>query len=227
MTRKIQPRSDKFLYYEGTINQKLFWGDRETNGLSTNSDHQRVMATVGYTPEKIESFREVYKVASTAHLLQQKETSDKLNAYLEFEELFKASKSELHYLCKVARVAFKDHPAIVNELNLNKKKGRSMADILRYMESFYTHVLDNRDILHILDSFCYPESRLITFRDNYNKSKTAYEKYGKDTALSVEVTRVRNQKMEELDEWMYDYYALRKVAYTLNPDWLDGQDSIH
>jgi len=39
-----------------------------------------------------------------------------------------------------------------------------------------------------------------------------------DSTEAVESTRVCNEKMAELDEWMYDYYALLKVAKIKRPD---------
>jgi len=58
----------------------------------------------------------------------------------------------------------------------------------------------------------------------FQKAQAAYIAYGEENSDSIESTRVRDEKLAEFDEWMFDYYTLEKVAYAQNPDWLEEQE---
>ena len=206
-------KGDKSNYSNGTIADRLVLSERATYELNHNPQIQAMMLPFGYTSEKIARFTEIQKAATEAQTTQQIEYGEKTGTYDKFEKKFKIAKIEMSSLVKVAKVAFKNDQMFSDKLNLYGKKNGKTNDILAYMESFYDAILRERDIVEALTVYGYNQARILSCRETYYEAREAYNIYKSENAEAMESTRIRDEKMAELNEWMYDYFSLSKVAY--------------
>ena len=206
-------RGDKNSYGNGTIADRLVLSERATYELKNNPQIQAMMLPFGYNGEKITRFGEVQAAAAEAQTTQQIEYGEKTGTYDKFEKRYKIAKIELSSIVKVAKVALKNDSMLGDKLNLYGKKYGKTNDIFAYMDSFYNAILRERKIIEQLTAYGYNEARIIACKETYLEARETYNIYNSENAEAMESTRIRDEKMAELNEWMYDYYALSKVAY--------------
>ena len=218
-------KSRKMEYYESSPVKKLFYSERETSRLNNNPTTRKIMAPYGYDSEKIAGFTAAHQAAAQAQVLQTKEASEKVGAYASFEKQFSVAKGQIYYLAKVAKIAFRNNEHVLDILHISRKKGRTISQILDYMDNFYQQVFADQEIIKVLTKYNYPESTLTQFQDEYRKSRFAYNELNKESGDAVQATRVRDKKIAELDDWMYEYYGFLKIAYAQNPNWLAEQQA--
>lgn len=205
--------TDKYKYNKACIGMKLDFGYSVIYDLTDNVDNMEIMQTVGYDQAKIANFITIYKTTKNAVDLQRIKLNDSIFAQVDFKKLLAISKDELRYLCKVAKIALRDHPQKIDKLKLNTKRGVSIADVLTFMENLYSQILNDSEILDLLSAFNYKKERISAFYNNYILTREAYKNYCTISSEAIESTRVRDLQMVEFNKWMLDYYTLFKVAY--------------
>jgi len=218
-------KGSKTNYHNGTTGDRLVFAQRVTYSLNHDPDIQRMMEPLGYDQNKINLFTSVFNTALNAHAAQQKEYSDKTGSYAIFEKNYKKAKTDLSCLIKVAKVALKDDRQKIDLLNLNGKKGDSISDVFTFMSRLYINLEGDNDLLNKMAVFGYNIPRVKACRDSFLTAQTQYTTYLKEHSEAVEATKFRDEKMAELNEWMYDYYALAKVAYLQKNEYSHEQQS--
>lgn len=218
-------KSIKVTYFSGTVADKMLFGKKVVTGLNTNPTVIRIMQPLGYDRAKVAAMTAKYEEVCAANVLQIEKLGDKKGYYADYEKLFSIAKKELHYFCKVAKIAFKNDTNEIDKLKLTRIKGKSIADIFLYMENIYSVVLHNISMIEALAAFSYSEVKIRDLQAGFKKAQAAYLLYGEENADSIEATRVRDEKLAEFDEWMFDYYTLEKIGYAQNPDWLEEQEA--
>jgi len=220
-------RSRKMAYYSATISKKIFLAERETTLLLSNPTLRRIMKPYSYNDEKIAEFVQIYKETANAQVLQNKELGEKAGAYAEFEKLYVVAKSQMHYLIKVAKLAFRDNEHALTMLLLNEsmRKYRTIDGMMGYMRNFYQNALRESSVYETLAKYNYSRTTLQLYYEHMTKCSDAYTALSKESADVLRATRVRDKNLALLDEWMYEYYSFMKIAYELNPDWLSIQQA--
>jgi len=208
-------------YYNGSNADRLVFAQRVTDGLLNNQRIINTMQPYGYDQHKRNHFAALYRAAAEAHTQQLKEFGEKTGANKLFDPAFTKAKTELSSLVKVAKIALKNHQPLYDKLGLGCKKGGSIADIFTYMQRFYETLLNDETIITLLTAYSYSRARIENCQSLYIKSRDLYNAYCTENAESMNATRIRDEKMAELNEWMYDYYALAKVAYQQRNDFIE------
>jgi len=204
---------EKADYYNGTNADKLVLSGRVIYNLTYDQFTRELMLPFGYTPNKIEQFSLIQRIAADACNDQQIEYAEKTIAYRTFEQKFKSAKSELSSLINVARVALKSDPLLAEKIDLYAKKGDTISKTLNYMQNFYNNIFGIAGITEKLSAYGYDDARLRLCLSTFTNANNDYNQYKLESADAHDSTKVRDQRMAELNDWMYDYYALYKVAY--------------
>lgn len=215
----------KTKYYLASVESKLQMSDKELHYLKNNPTTIRLMSAYGYDAQKIAAFNAVNEEARAANHLKHNGFVDKVVANSEFKKQFAGIKKQIAYLIRIARVVFEQEAEILNLLQLNGRQKRSVLEQLDFMDHFYQHLLTQPALAERLAVFGYPPATLLVYQEEYRAARTAFNNLSRDSVDAKEATRVRNQKMAELDKWMREYYTFAKIAYELNPDWLDIQQA--
>lgn len=202
----------KLKYYSATISGKVFISGQVVDDLNQDANTRTLMLPFGYNNEKIVKLSDLHKNLSSLQSDQQIEYAEKTAAYQDFEKLFSLAKLELSFLIKIIKVALKNDLLRKEILGINFKKGDSIDSIFNYMDKFYDGIDKNDGILPQLTFYGYNEYRVNACRDAYLKAKASYYAYNRENKEAVESTRIRDAKLAEMDECMYDYFSLYKVA---------------
>lgn len=200
-------------YHSGSNGDKLFYAGIVTDSLNRNPQTRQLMFPFGYNDDKIFRFTKAYENASVEFAKQQIEYAQKSAAFENFENALTRARQDLSSLIRVAKVALKNDTNKFKSLDLSGDKGKITKDTFFYMEKFYNAIFMDSNIISLLANYGYNESKVNACNDSFLKAKTAYADFCKENSEAVEATAIRDAKMAELNEWMYDYYALAKVAY--------------
>jgi len=214
-------KSRKSTYFKLKVDGKLLKAQGVIYGLKNNPTIKRILTPMGYDEEKVNEFHEVYSAASKAHYRQHKEYADKMGAYDIFEHHFTVIKEQFVYLTKIAKVVFRNNESLLIALQLNTKRDRHIAGILKFMENFFNHAMNDEHIKLQLAKHGYNADKIRSYHDLYLLANDAYSKLNKEYGEAVEATSDRDKKVAIMDEWMYEYYSFEKVAFAQNPGWLD------
>jgi len=205
-------KSYRIKYTQGKIAIKLDIAQQVLFHLNNNHGVQVAMQPLGYQQQKIAAFNQVYQKALTANSEIAVKYGDKVGAYEDFTKAFAQVKKDFQILLKIAKIALRDYPQKMDNLQLKTKKGRSIADIFTYLEHFYSLTLKDDEILALLAQYSYSFERISGFYSAFLDTREAYQKYCLADAASIEATRVRDLCIKELDQWMYEYFSLSKIA---------------
>jgi len=199
-------------YTQGSIAIKLDVAQEVLFHLNNNQGVQIAMQPLGYQLQKIAAFNQVYQKTLTANSEIAVKHGDKVGAYEDFRKEFAQVKKDFQFLLKIAKIALRDYPQKMDNLQLKAKKGRSIADIFTYLEHFYSITLKDAEILALLAQYSYSFERISGFYTAFLATREAYKKYCVANAAAVEATRVRDLYIKELDQWMFEYFSLSKIA---------------
>ena len=87
--------------------------------------------------------------------------------------------------------------------------------------SFYANILNGPQLLETMAGYGYPEDRL---KQEYEMVKQVVEqdlRQKKEKGESEQATRVRDQKLDELADFVSDLRGIAKVALADTPDYLE------
>jgi len=84
------------------------------------------------------------------------------------------------------------------------------------MQTFYDNSADG-EIYAALGKFGFPAERIENYRAGFVAARKAHNAFIIEDSETVEATRIRDEKMAILDEWMMDYYSISKIALANRP----------
>lgn len=218
-------KKNKTEYYLADNDKKLFMANEELYNLQNNWTTIRIMKNFGYDAQKIADFAVIYEQAHEASLHKSNGFVDKVIANREFKKLFAEKKKKLSYLIRIARVVFELEAETLSLLQLDRRQARTVIGQLDFMDHFYQQLLEHQDLAGRLAPLGYPPEVLLAYRTEYQGLRIAFNNLSSSSAAAQEATRERNRKMEELNQWMREYYTFAKIAFELNPDWLELQQA--
>jgi len=218
-------KKKKTEYYLADIDKKLFMANEELYNLQNNWTIIRIMKDYGYDTQKTAAFANVLAEAREANLQKSNGCAHKVSANTEFKKLFARTKKKLSYLIRIARVLFEQDYETLSLLQLDRRQARTIIGQLDFMDHFYQQLLERHDLAGRLVPFGYPTEVLLSCRTEYQTIRTTFNNLSSNSAAAQEATRERNRKMAELNQWMREYYTFAKIAFELNPDWLELQQA--
>jgi len=214
---------NKTKYYLADIVKKLLMASKELHLLKNNWTTIRIMKNFGYDAQKIADFTVVYEQAHEANMHKSNGFVDKVSANRKFKKLFAEKKKKLSYLIRIARVLFEQEAETLSLLQLDRRQARTIIGQLDFMDHLYQQLFERQDLAARLTPFGYSTEALTALRTEYQELRIAFNNLSSSSAAAQEATRERNRKMEELNQWMREYYTFAKIAFELNPDWLELQ----
>jgi len=207
----------KTRYWEKIIADRLDMAKRETDYVYSNPEIRRILADYGYDQQRIEEFVAVYEAAVGAQSKQQKEFGDQTGAYARFENFLSMAKKNFSAIRKIAKIALRYNAQKIKQLGLNDKYGKSIGSVFDAMQTFYDNAADG-EIYAAFAKFGFTAERIENYRAGFVAARKAHNAFIIEDSEAVEATRIRDEKMAVLDEWMMDYYSISKIALANRPE---------
>ncbi len=195
-------------------------GMRINNSLS-DEQIKTAVSIFGYPEEKLLEGKNLLTAADNLFELQIKEYGD-VDAALEH---YKMAKDEAHELymrhITIARVAFKDDVQAQTTLQLNGRRATTVSGWIKQCGNFYHALLANPAWLTVMAGFGQNQEVLEMAMQKVDVVMQDAEAVNKEKGDAQNATAVRDQKFEELVEWLSDYEQIARIALAENPQLIE------
>lgn len=186
-----------------------------------NSQVQASLTEFGYTPERIQEGKTLYEQALAAQQTQQAEYGEQIGASATFEDAWSKAKKSYMRLLKIARVAFKGDAGMATKLALNGRRKQSLSGWLLQAKQFYTNALGNSEAMNALGKYGITSGKLEAAQAETQAVEAADLVQEKEKGEAQSATKMRDEALDALDEWLDDFVAIARVALEDEPQLLE------
>jgi hypothetical protein len=190
------------------------------NALSDN-DVKTALAKYGYDEARLQAGKALYDQALELDLAQKRETGEKEAATAEFNELWAQVDQQYMKTLKVARIILKNLYKADQAAMLYGVRKQSFNGWQEQAVSFYANILNDPDLSAAMAGFGYPEDRLKAEYEMVQEVIAKNLRQKKEKGESEQATRFRDQKLDELADFVSDLRGIAKVALADTPDYLE------
>jgi len=181
------------------------------NSLS-NPIIQAYLVEYGYTPEKIQTGKQLYETALNLQQQQQKEFGEQIEATADRDKLWEIAHATYIKFVKIARVAFKGNSGIATQLGLNGDRKNSLSGWLLQTHQFYANTLNNDSLLQKLSEYGITKAKLEAGKTEAEALATANLKQEKEKGEAQEATQKRDEAIDTLSSWLSDFTSIARIA---------------
>lgn len=203
------------------VNDFLMYAKTMIENALSDNDVKTALANYGYDEAKLRAGKALYDEAFELDLAQKKETGEKVAATAEFNNLWAEVDRQYMKTLKVARIALKNLYKADQAAMLYGVRKQSFNGWQEQAVSFYANVLKDPELLAAMAQFGYSEDKL---QQEYEMVKQVIAKnlqQKKEKGESEQATRFRDQKLDELADFVSDLRGIAKVALADTPDYLE------
>ena len=193
---------------------------RVLDNTTGNPQIANVMIRFGYDQAAMADYRVLFNEAVAANSQQVKEYGERSEAYADFNKFFAVAKHEYSTLRKLLRVALKTDRQKLDQLGVNEAKMNTISGILKQMQVCYDNIFTDRVIAEKLARIGTTEEMIRGYIRNYDATQSAYTAFYKEDSEAVNATRLRDEKVEALCDFLYDFFILARIAFADQPDLL-------
>ncbi|MBN1998734.1 hypothetical protein JW935_14340 [candidate division KSB1 bacterium] len=195
-----------------SIEERLI--DAEDTLTNAVNDHEILMALseFGYDKNKVIRGLELYKKARDLTRFQRNEHFQKCHSTQELYDLWESAAKIYKRTLAVARVAFKNNTGVQLELLLLGRRKRSLSGWLEQATIFYKRILENELYLSIMAEFGYNKPKLDAEKKSVSQVYEAHHRSVHERREVQTATLRRNEKLDELDNWMSDFRNIARIA---------------
>jgi len=204
-----------------TIDQRLLAAQIAIGNARSDADILAALSIFGYDEAKLDAAQALYDEVQALVNKQKLEYGEQYEA----TEMVKAAwdKANTAYMntIKIARVALKGNTKARAGLMMDKQRKRSVSGWLEQATAFYTNLLSTPDLMAAIKVFGYDRTKLKAEQALVQAVTDASMVQKKETGEAQEATKLRDAKLDELDEWMSDFKVVAQVALEENGQWLE------
>ncbi len=205
------------------INKKdilLKAGMRINNSLS-DEQIKNVVALFGYPEEKLLEGKALLTAADNLYEAQIKEYGDVDAAQENYKTLKQqAHKNYMRHLT-IARIVFKNNVQAQTTLQINGRRSSTVSGWIKQCSNFYHALLAKPDWIALMAAYGQTQENLASVLQDIDAVMLAAETVNKEKGDAQNATAVRDQKFEELVEWLSDYEQIARIALAETPQLLE------
>ena len=180
------------------------------------------LSDFGYSSARIQQGKKLYNVAAAAQLAQRTEAGEQISATTAVNAAWEKAQKTYSRMVKVARIAFKRNAGVAVQLDLNGTRKKSLSGWLAQANQFYQNALGDKAILSQLKEFGITEQKLKAGLAELAAVERANLLKEQEKGAAQAATQARDAALDELQDWLSDYWAIAKVALEDNPQLLEG-----
>lgn len=203
-----------------TIADVLAIAKRAYENTMNNPQIAEPMARVGFDRRKMEVLESLHNEASKAYNEQIKEYGEKGESYGYFKKYYNTAHNDFSRLRKSARIVYKKEPEKLASVINDPVKKLSINGSMLQIKACYENLLNNPDLLNPLAPFGITVEVLNGYYATYKEAERAYVALKQDEAEAQNATQVRDEKIDDLHDFLSDFIGFARIAFAANPDLL-------
>ncbi|MEM9424006.1 MAG: hypothetical protein AAF975_04355, partial [Spirochaetota bacterium] len=180
------------------------------------------LSELNYDSAEMAKGQALYQSARNSYDAQQREKDERSAAYQKFNQ----TRTQLQKLYdqhrKKAKVAYRNDPDQARELGIDSAKPRTQIGLLEAYKKFYRNANASGTIKAQLIIYRIREDQLKQGKTLIEQLESEHAKYLQEKGQSHQATQSKDQAMDELENWMNDFYEIAKIALEDRPQFLES-----
>ena len=149
---------------------------------------------------------------------QKKEYGDQFQATAAVEEARAVADNAYKKSLKIARIAFRNHPAAASALLLDGNRKASVSGFLEQSRTFYNNLLaDDKMVAEMANYNCNRE-KLTAEKEQVARVSAAFENQQKERGEALQATKERDAVLDQFEQQVADLVTICKIAFEERPD---------
>lgn len=204
-----------------SIEKILYESGLRINNSLSDAKILKAVSGMGYTKQKLNEGAKLLAQATTLYEGQQHEYGELGAAQAGFETERRTSNTNYMNLIRIGRIAFKNDVKAISTLELHGRRSRTISGWLKQTLGFYRAILANDEWKAALAVYGQTEEVLTAQLAAVEGVATASETVKKEKGDAQNATLERDEKLEELVEWVNDYEVIARISLADKPQLLE------
>lgn len=176
----------------------------------------------GYDQEKINEGKSLYERAQSLFDKNKKTTADARHAYELFQMAYKEVKDVYNNHRKKAKVALMDNPELFVVFDLKGLRKDRYIEWLHSVRTFYEQAQNNVSARPMLEVYKINKEAIDEQWQRISKMQLYRAEYERKRGESQDATRLKNQSLEDIKQWMNRFYTIARVVLEDRPQLLEA-----
>ena len=199
----------------------MFQSGLRINNSMNDAQVLDAVSAFGYTTEKLTEGAKLLAEATVLVETQKKEYGEVDAAQAAFE----TKRADAHRLymnmLAICQVAFKKNVQAISTLDLTGRRATTISGWLKQTAGFYRALLANAGWKAVLASYGQTEEKLQAQLAAIEEVAVTSETKKKEMGDAQNATKLRDEKLEELADWVNDYEVIAEIALAGSPQLLE------
>ncbi|WP_347838042.1 hypothetical protein [uncultured Draconibacterium sp.] len=199
----------------------LFQSGLRINNSKSDPKVLNAVSPFGYTAEKFNEGTTLLADATTLYETQKQEYGEVDAAQANYESQRTEAHDDYMTMLAICKIAFKKDVKAISTLDLSGRRATTLSGWLKQTRGFYRAILANEEWKAALAGFGQTEEKLQAQLANVEGVATASETKKREMGDAQNATQQRDEKLEELSEWVNDYEVIARIALADKPQLLE------
>nr|WP_320118770.1 hypothetical protein [uncultured Marinifilum sp.] len=190
---------------------------------SSNADILPYLTEIGVNEEYLTRGKTMYQEVAELSVNQRKEYQEQSLAYDDYFESKELCGTAYKRILSIVKLMARDDENLQNRLSLgNRSEYQRVTDWISNSYQFYDALLAETDFLTKLETTKITSETLAAEKEAILNLKALRNKAISEKGQAQEATLIRNEKMEELEDYCYELKGLAKIALEDKPQYLES-----
>jgi hypothetical protein len=204
-----------------SIDQRLLEAQQAIDGSLNSPAVLQAVTRMGYDKARLEAARALYDEVMTLVAAQQREYGEQHEASAALQAAWDAADLAYKRTLKLCRIAFRDKTKAQTTLGLNGSRKKSLGGWIEQTTTFYMSLLEAADLMAALSPYGYDQTKLEEEAALVQAVVQARVVQNNERGEAQEATKLRDAKLDELDQWVADYKAVAEIALSESPQQME------
>ena len=204
-----------------SIAQQLLDAELAINNTLASPTILAAVGLYGYSQIRMEAAKTLFQEALELTEKQMKEYGDQYEATAGVQRAWDEAAVAYAASLKIARIAFRGNNAARNALGLEGIRKQSLSGWLSEARRFYNNMLRDAELMAAMEIFNYTEAKFEAEAALVEAVAAASELQHRERGVAQETTKLRDEKLDALMQWLADFKAIAEIALADSPQQLE------
>ncbi len=204
-----------------SIDQRLADAQLAISNSLNSPEITAAVTPYGYGTVVLEPAHDLYKECVELVAIQKDEYGDQYEATVALQTIWDTANRTYMDTRKISRIALRGREKAKATLGLNAKRKKSIGGWMEQTAVFYSNMLRNPDFIVAMAPYGYDQLKLEAEAALMQEVVTANGVQENERGDAQEATKMRDAKLDELDQWLADYKVIAKIALQNTPQQLE------
>lgn len=204
-----------------TIEEIIYESGLRINNSLSDAKVLNAVAPFGYTETKLNEGASLLNAATELVEAQKREYGEVDAAQEAYETQRQQAHKSYMVILAISKIAFKNDVQAISTLDLTGRRATTLSGWLNQTRNFYHAILANETWKAALAAYGQTEEVLTAQLAAVDAVSAASEARKKELGDAQNATQERDEKLEELLDWVSDYEVIARIALMDKPQLLE------